>query len=442
MDALRSSASSLLSSANDALQSALSSGARSHPDAANNHTQSLHKHIRVQQILIHPIKSCKGTSVQETEYDDAGLKYDRTWLIIDAETRRFYTARELPKMVLIHPRIDRQDNVLAIEIPANDAGAAAATVEIPLDPTQQQLEQCELIDDITIWYVTLQLAEYRRTTGSACFFPLKIAFAPCRSFCRGDKVNGYAVSKEADEKLSAYFGKPVRLVRKGPSTRSLGPLDPEGPKEWEETTVRYQDFYPCLVASAASLRHVQKTLAASVYPSQQGDEAHKAEDSGEKNGEIKRYKVPDSVNREYWTPEELETLPIMRFRPNIIVETLPGSEGAALVPWEEDGWQAAELFDASVPNPPMGAEAKGKGHGIYLLQKCARCMVPNIDPETGIRDNFLPYRVLQQYRQVDAEAAQKGKPCFGMLSVPRETSGVIRVGDVVRITKTVDPSTR
>ncbi|EPQ31731.1 uncharacterized protein PFL1_01064 [Pseudozyma flocculosa PF-1] len=409
MDAIKSSATSLLSSANDALQSALASSNRA--GAASNHAQSLEKELEIKQILIHPIKSCRGTSVQQTEYDHSGLKFDRTWLIIDAETRRFYTARELPKMVLIHPRIDTERNILSIEIPPTETGAPGATIETTLEPTQQWLDQCELIDDITIWV---------------------------------HKVNGYAVSQEADEKLSAYFGKPVRLVRKGPSPRPSGPTDVNGPKEWQESTVRYQDFYPCTVASAASLRHVQKTLAASVYPSLQpsSEQGTEAQDSSESR-DVHSYKVPASVNREYWTPEELETLPITRFRPNIIVHTLPGSTGPELVPWEEDGWKAAEFFHpSSGDKPPMGAEAEGKGRGLYILEKCARCMVPNIDPETGVRDNFLPYRVLQQYRQVDPKNAVKGKPCFGMLSVPRETSGVLRVGDIMRITKTVDPSTR
>jgi hypothetical protein len=113
------------------------------------------------------------------------------------------------------------------------------------------------------------------------------------------------------------------------------------------------------------------------------------------------------------------------------------------VPWEEDGWVSADLFDPNSGAVPYGAEAEGKGRaGIYMLDRCARCMVPNIDPDTGIRDNFLPYRVLQEYRQVDKQAAQKGKPCFGMLSVPREKQGVIKVGDIFRVTRTTDPSTR
>lgn len=376
------------------LQNALSTSASS---ATNqNHAESLDKDLVVSQILIHPIKSCRGTSVESSPFDHQGLLYDRTWLIIDATTKKFYTARELPKMVLIHPRIQAERNVLSIEIPQSETGTPASTVEVSLQPSEEDVKAFEVVEGIFIW---------------------------------GAYVDGYAVSKEADEKLSAYFGKQVRLVRKGPSARESGPTNPDGKVEWNDAVLRYQDFYPCLVASAESLRDVQRTLTASVYPSySSSDEDH-------------TYKVPPSVNREYWTPEELSSLPITRFRPNIIVDNASNAD-SPLTPWEEDAWTAAELFDSS-SEAPLGAEAEGKGRaGIYMLAKCARCMVPNIDPETGVRDMHLPYRVLQEFRQVDKEAAKKGKPCFGMLSVPREKQGVVKVGDVFRVTKTTDPETR
>ncbi|KAJ9477748.1 putative SET3 histone deacetylase complex component Snt1p [Pseudozyma hubeiensis] len=397
MDAIAQAGRAFLTSTSDMLQNALVS---SNASATNAHADSLTKDLVVQQILIHPIKSCRGTSVQEAPFDHQGLQYDRTWLIIDANTKKFYTARELPKMVLIHPRIVHESNKLVIEIPQSETGIAASTVEVSLQPSKEDLEKYEVVDGIFIW---------------------------------GSYVDGYAVSREADEKLSAYFGKEVRLVRKGPSPRESGPTKPDGSVEWKDAILRYQDFFPCLVASAESLRDVQRTLTASVYPSLSGE-----------GDEAKSYKVPPSVNREYWTPEELSSLPITRFRPNIIVDNAPDST-TALSAWEEDGWTAAELFPSSSSSSeaPFGKEAEGQGRaGIYMLAKCARCMVPNIDPETGVRDNFLPYRVLQEYRQVDKLAAQKGKPCFGMLSVPREKEGVVRVGDVFRVTKTTDPMTR
>ncbi|SJX61062.1 uncharacterized protein SRS1_12285 [Sporisorium reilianum f. sp. reilianum] len=394
MEAITRAGKAFLSSTSDMLQNALVS---SNASATNAHADSLTKDLVVQQILIHPIKSCRGTSVQEAPFDHQGLQYDRTWLIIDATTKKFYTARELPKMVLIHPKIESDINKLTIEIPQSETGVAASTVQVSLQPSQDEVAGYEVVDGIFIW---------------------------------GAYVDGYAVSKEADDKLSAYFGKQVRLVRKGPSPRESGPTNPDGSVEWDDAVLRYQDFFPCLVASAESLRDVQKTLTASVYPSIAPDHA-----------DAKAYKVPPSVNREYWTPEELSSLPITRFRPNIIVDNAPGAH-TRLAAWEEDGWTAAEFFSFTEV-APMGAQAEGKGRaGIYMLAKCARCMVPNIDPDTGVRDSFLPYRVLQEYRQVDKLAAQKGKPCFGMLSVPREREGVVRVGDVFRVTKTTDPETR
>lgn len=403
MESITSAAKSFLTSTSDMLQNALvSSNASASSTTAANHAASLTKDLVVKEILIHPIKSCRGTSVESAPFDHQGLQYDRTWLIIDADTKKFYTARELPKMVLIHPKILSEKNKLAIEIPQSETGVPACTVEVGLQPTKEETDSYEIVERIFIW---------------------------------GAYVDGYAVSKEADEKLSAYFGKQVRLVRKGPSPRESGPTNPDGKVEWDDAVLRYQDFFPCLVASAESLRDVQRTLTASVYPHHQQNDA---------DVEAKSYKVPPSVNREYWTPEELSSLPITRFRPNIIIDNAPqAEEGTKLTPWEEDAWTAAELFSPDASHIPMGAEAENLGRaGIYMLAKCARCMVPNIDPETGVRDNFLPYRVLQEFRQVDKVAAAKGKPCFGMLSVPREKEGVVKVGDVFRVTKTTDPVSR
>lgn len=79
--------------------------------------------------------------------------------------------------------------------------------------------------------------------------------------------------------------------------------------------MRYQDFYSILIASTASLTHVQQTLRASVYPSLRDSPSVSAEkeapnvdsDGGawgaKVQDKIESYKVPDSVKREYWTRE-------------------------------------------------------------------------------------------------------------------------------------------
>ena len=58
------------------------------------------------------------------------------------------------------------------------------------------------------------------------------------------QTDGYAVSKEADDALSSYFDKPVRLVRKGPTLRPSGTHDPSGPTAYPraEASVNMQDL--------------------------------------------------------------------------------------------------------------------------------------------------------------------------------------------------------
>lgn len=167
--------------------SRLAEAAQTALGAPPSHTKSIHKQIRITQLLVHPIKSCRGTSVAETSFDEGGLRYDRSWLIIDANTKKFQTARDLPHMVTIVPKMDLTNNELSIEIPLRERGKGTAVVKTPLDPSKDEVDKMELVQGIEIW---------------------------------GSITDGYAVSKEADEVLSVFFGKQVRLVRKGPAVRA------------------------------------------------------------------------------------------------------------------------------------------------------------------------------------------------------------------------------
>ncbi|KAE8217513.1 hypothetical protein CF319_g8416, partial [Tilletia indica] len=335
------------------------------PPPTMDHTQSIQKDVVIESLFVHPIKSCKGVSVQEWEYTETGLKFDRAFLIID-DQNRFCTARELPKMVTITPKIDLENNRLDIVIPLEDKGKGEVTISTALDPAPESLEGKELIKDVKLW---------------------------------GHQVDGYAVSLEANEALSLFFGKPVRLIRKGPSLRPSGPDQPVGPHEGSWAT-NYQDFYQVLLASRASLQEVRDNLFASLYPSIQARETQT--DENEQQPSV--YPIPESVEREYWTPEQAEHLEMERFRPNICVASAPGAaeSGRALVPFEEDGWTALEIIDsaASDDNVPFGPDAENKGRGLYCVARCARCQVPSIDIETGKRDPHLPYKLLQRWRIV------------------------------------------
>jgi len=143
------------------------------------------------------------------------------------------------------------------------------------------------------------------------------------------------VSKEADEALSLFFEKPVRLIRKGstqrwpgldpskePKGRNWRPADgPVGPSEWSLNSAftRWQDFYPLLVASSASLEHIQKTLVKSIYPdsppqSEEEDEEHQDGKTqpgvyGETDGrKVHSYKPPGKLDKKDWGGECDETV--------------------------------------------------------------------------------------------------------------------------------------
>lgn len=50
---------------------------------------------------------------------------------------------------------------------------------------------------------------------------------------------------------------------------------------------------------------------------------------------------------------------------------------------------------------------------LDVVARCARCQVPNVDPETADKDEHEPWDTLVSYRRIDE--GMKWKPCFGML---------------------------
>lgn len=56
--------------------------------------------LTLSEINIYPIKSLGGISLQSSEVEERGLKYDRRWVLVD-ETNTFFTQRDYPEMALI-----------------------------------------------------------------------------------------------------------------------------------------------------------------------------------------------------------------------------------------------------------------------------------------------------------------------------------------------------
>ncbi|TNY17381.1 MOSC N-terminal beta barrel domain-containing protein [Rhodotorula diobovata] len=314
--------------------------------------------ISVQQLWVYPIKSCRGTSVQASAYTEEGLEYDRQWMIVEAASHKFLTARTIPKMVLINPSINRDTGALDIEVPSPSPDTAPQSFSVPLahptsyldDPTDDP----SLDHDFVVW-------------GS-------------------DPQDGFSVgTDDLRAALSAFMGREVLLIRKGLTRRSVADVPGVVHSEGLDPVLGFADFYPFLIGSAKSLDELTSRI-----PSLSADPAF------------------DSSR---WSPSAIASkggLEISRFRANIVVE-------GTSEPWEEDGWK--QLVIGEEP--------------IEVGFRCARCMLPSVDPVTAKRDKLLPDGVMKD-RVVQPLSALK--VCFGVLCSPRKKSGgTLRVGDPVKV---------
>lgn len=187
-------------------------------------------------------------------------------------------------------------------------------------------------------------------------------------------TDGYMYNDEINVPFSAFLGRPAALVYKGPTPRTLkGNGAPV--RLGRVQSIGFPDVFPVLIASESSLSELNSRLVA---------------------------KGSDPIT-------------IERFRPNIIVK--------GGIPWSEDSWKTVRICHD--PSEKSSSLSRNLGIEFDIVARCARCQVPNVDPDTAVQHKKQPWDTLVSYRRIDEGI--KWKPCFGMLSAPR-AEGVIRVG--------------
>jgi uncharacterized protein YcbX len=158
------------------------------------------------EIYIHPVKSCRGTSLESVSFDRWGLLGDRRWMIVD-QTERFVSQRTLPRLALVVPRLTSEFLLLEapgqppFQLAAGEAGGEEQTV--------------------SIWDDT------------------------CLARDQGDP---------AAEWLSRYLERPVRLVRMDAAFQR--PVE-----NGIDSQVSFADAFPVLILSEASLEALNSRLA-------------------------------------------------------------------------------------------------------------------------------------------------------------------------------------
>lgn len=196
-------------------------------------------------------------------------------------------------------------------------------------------------------------------------------------------TEAYMYTDPAIQELFQTFigeGKPVSLVMKDPHNERICRGNGAPEILGRKATVNFPDVLPLQIASESSLAELNSRLT---------NHGHQA-------------------------------ITVERFRPNIIIR---GGE-----PWTEDSWKTVRINGSARPGASWLPSAVAGSTGaidIDVAARCARCQVPNVDPDTAVKNKHEPWDTLMKYRRVDEGITFK--PCFGMLCVPRN-EGTVEVG--------------
>jgi uncharacterized protein YcbX len=257
--------------------------------------------VTLESVHVYPVKSCAGVTPREALLAETGFDLDRAWMVTDGDFE-FVTQRELPRMALVQPTLKGEEMILRA-------------------PGMLAL------------HVALERVEAR-----------------CQARVWSDRVEAYDMGSLCAQWFSDFLGRPLRLVRFDPEHQRLAD------RAWTgaiEAQTAFQDGYPLLVASTASLDEVNRRLEAA--------------------GEA--------------------PVTMARFRPSIVL--------AGLDAHSED--HLDEIVFETDDGPVR----------LKLVKPCGRCPIPDVDPVTGVCGHAVG-DVLQQYR---ANARLHGALTFGMNAV-------------------------
>lgn len=167
--------------------------------------------LNITGLYIYPVKSMKGIAIEQAQLTSWGLLHDRHWMVVRSNGR-FVTQREIPKMSLVHTRLDEHGIVLSMQ--------GHGSTSVPFELFDGQPIETRVWDD------------------------------KCKSIDQGDIVSNWLTQ-------ALQSRDPLRLVRMKPEyTRPLKKAVFLG----EKTTTEFADAAPYLVANEASLEALNSVL--------------------------------------------------------------------------------------------------------------------------------------------------------------------------------------
>lgn len=269
--------------------------------------------MKVSQLFIYPIKSLGGIAVDSAILQERGFRYDRRWLLVDANNQ-FMTQREWTEMALLRTSINNDQLIITHK------NNTAETISFPIIPKQGRDIRVQIWDDT---------------------------------------CDAWDVSEELNHWFSRQLNTNCKLVYMHDD--SLRKVELKYAHNDEITS--FSDAYPVLIIGQSSLDELNSRLT--------------------------------------------ETLPINRFRPNIV---FTGGH-----PFEEDEMEEFVINDIH----------------FFGVKLCARCVMTTIDQDKAIK-NKEPLKTLSTYRMRD------NKIFFGQ-NLLHSGSGTVHVNDTISIIKRKEP---
>jgi uncharacterized protein YcbX len=169
--------------------------------------------IRIKDLYVYPVKSCKGVRVEEIELSPTGFLGDRHWMVID-EHGVFVSQREQPKLALVEPTL--MDDKLTLKAPG-----------MP-----------ELV-------ISREVNDGERTEVELF----------------GEKISSLCTGREASLWFSQYLGGEYRVVACDPEFLRKGGV--QYPSR-DEAPTSFVDNYGILVVSEASREDLNRRLVSGV----------------------------------------------------------------------------------------------------------------------------------------------------------------------------------
>ena len=215
--------------------------------------------IKVKELIVYPIKGCKGISLQSMEITKTGFLNDRQFMFVDSKNN-FITQRQHPIMSLIEIQLDPSHNRLIVS--AQSMPNHASIPLIAADDSQtnnpvrsvsvwgQDIQAYDCGDEISKWIQTYLKIDFARLVRKSDKFVRKCAleYAPSGQVIFADGFPFLLTSVESLNLLNSKLNKPIPMENFRPNIVIEGLNAPFEEDEWISISIgrnQFQIVKPC-----------------------------------------------------------------------------------------------------------------------------------------------------------------------------------------------------